>query len=64
MKGDPEEVNITNDFVPNCRNKSFSINQIITGLRQGFIKSNQLPDEIKIRVEAELLKRHPEIQTN
>ncbi len=63
MKGDPDEASIKNTFVPNCNNESFSISQIIFGLRKGFIKSSMIPEDIKYRVEAELLKRHPEIKT-
>lgn len=64
MNGDPTEANIKNTFVPNARNKSFSISQIIFGLQHGFIKYGTLPDDVKPRVEEELAKRHPEIKTN
>ncbi len=64
MKSDPQSPNIKNTFVPNCRNEYFSVNHIISGLRQGFIKFSQIPEDVKYRVEAELLKRHPEIKTN
>ncbi len=63
MYGDPQKTNIKNDFVNNCRNEFFSVDQIIFGLQHGFIKSSTLSEDVKIRVEAELIKRHPEIKT-
>lgn len=63
MKGDPVEQNITNTFVPNCSNKTFSVDSLVFMLRQGFVKLDMMPDDIKARVEAQLLKNHPEIQT-
>lgn len=63
MKGDPKEHNIENTFVPNCTNKTFSVGSLVYMLRQGFVKLSMMPDDIKARVEAELLKRHPEIKT-
>jgi len=63
LYGDPDKTNIKNDFVTNCRNEFFSVDQIIFGLQHGFIKSSTLSEDVKIRVEAELIKRHPEIKT-
>jgi len=63
MLGDPERQNIKNSFVSNARNDYFSINQIIFGLHHGFIKSTTLPVDVKVRVQEELRKRHPELKT-
>ncbi len=63
MYGDPEKANIKNTWLDNCRNEFFSINQIVFGLQHGFMKFTTLPEDIKYRVEAELMKRHPEIKT-
>jgi len=63
MKGDPVELNVKNTFVPNARNKTFSINNLVFMLRQGFVKFSDIPEDVKYRVEAELMKRHPEIKT-
>jgi len=61
MKGDPVELNIKNTFVPNCKNETFSVNNLVFMLRQGFVKFYMIPEDIKMRVEAELIKRHPEL---
>ncbi len=63
MKGDPIEHNITNTFVPNCSNKTFSVDSLVFMLRQGFVKINTIPEDVRARVEVELLKKHPEIKT-
>jgi len=51
---DPEEKNIKNDFAPNMRNECFSINNIISCLRHGFMQINKLPPGIADRVQYEL----------
>jgi len=61
MKGDPVEKNIKNTFVPLCKNQTFSVNQLVFMLRQGFVNFSMMPDDVKIRVEKELIKRHPKI---
>ena len=63
MNGDPEESNIKNTFVSNCRNETFSVNNLVFMLRQGFVKFSMMPKNVKIRVEAELMERHPELKT-
>lgn len=63
MIGDPVQSNIKNTFVPNCTNKTFSINNLVFMLRQGFVKKSMIPQEIKIRMTEELAKRHSEIKT-
>jgi len=57
MKGNPYEENIPNTFAPLCRKKMLSIADIIEGLRWGFFKSEKLPSEIKLRVNAEINRR-------
>lgn len=64
MKGDPDEKNIENTFVPNCSNEKFSVNGLVFMMRQGFVKLSMMPDDVKARVEVQLLKNHPEIKTN
>ena len=61
MKGDPKEPNIKNTFVSNCRNETFSVNQLVFMLRQRFVNFSMMPKDVKVRVEKELIKRHPEI---
>ena len=61
MKGDPEEKNIKNTFVSNCRNETFSVNQLVFMLRGGFVTISMMPKDVKVRVEKELIKRHPEV---
>ena len=63
MKGDPKESNIKNTFVSNCRNETFSVNCLVFMLRQGFVTISMMPKNVKIRVEAELMERHPELKT-
>ena len=60
-KGDPKEYNIENTFVPLCKNKTFSVRSLVHMLRQGFVTISMMPDDVKPRVEKELIKRHPEI---
>jgi len=54
MQGDPEEKNIKNDFAPNLRNESFSVNDIIDCIKGGFMRMNKLPPHIAQRVQEEL----------
>jgi len=61
MKGDPKEPNIKNTFVPLCKNKTFSVNSLVHMLMQGFVTISMMPKDVKVRVEKELIKRHPEI---
>jgi len=61
MKGDPKESNIKNTFVPLCKNKTFSVSCLVHMLSQGFVTISMMPDDVKPRVEKELIKRHPEI---
>ena len=61
MKGDPKESNIKNTFVSNCRNETFSVNCLVFMLRQGFVNFSMMPKDVKVRVEKELIKRHPEV---
>ncbi len=63
MYGDPEKSNIKNTFVPNCTNETFSVNNLVFMLKQGFVKLSMIPEDVKFRVEDELIKRHPEIKT-
>ena len=60
---DPEEKNIKNTFVSNCRNETFSVNQLVFMLRQGFVTISMMPDDVKARVEVELMNKHPELKT-
>ena len=61
MKDDPHEKNIKNTFVSNCRNETFSVNQLVFMLRQGFVTISMMPDDVKPRVELELMRQHPAI---
>jgi hypothetical protein len=61
MKGDPKERNIENTFVPNCGDKMLSVGSLEYMLRQGFVTLDMMPDDVKVRVEKELIKRHPEV---
>jgi len=58
MKGDPVQSNIKNTFVPNCKNETFSINNLVFMLRQGFVKNRMIPEEIKVRMREELTRRN------
>ena len=60
-KGDPKEHNIKNTFVPLCKNKTFSVRSLVHMLRQGFVTISMMPDDVKPRVELELMRQHPEI---
>ena len=61
-KGDPKEKNIKNTFVPNCKNEYFSVNSLVFMLRQGFVTISMMPDDVKARVEVELMNIHPELK--
>ena len=50
--------NIPNTFLPRCRNKKLSINALITFIRFGFCKIDDLPPEIKKPVLDEIKKRY------
>ena len=63
MNGDPKESNIKNTFVPLCKNKTFSVSCLVFMLRQGFVTISMMPKNVEIRVEAELMERHPELKT-
>jgi len=58
---DPKESNIKNTFVPLCKNQTFSVNCLVHMLMQGFVTISMMPDDVKVRVEKELIKRHPEV---
>jgi hypothetical protein len=57
MKGDPVESNIKNTFVPNCDNDTFSINNLVFMLRQGFVKNRMIPEDIMVRIKQEITIR-------
>ncbi len=61
MKGDPKEHNIKNTFVPLCKNKTFSVASLVYMLGQGFVDISMMPDDVKPRVELELMRQHPEV---
>ena len=61
MKGDPEEYNIKNTFVPLCKNETFSVKSLVHMMRQGFVDISMMPDDVKPRVELELIKQHPQL---
>jgi len=54
---DPTEYNIPNTFSPRCRTKIFSVSQLIHALKSGFVKSDDLPDDIRNRVQVEFDSR-------
>ena len=59
MKGDPYEENIPNTFAPRTKNKMFSIDMIIHGLRFGFLQMDSLPTDIRKKVNDVLESRKP-----
>ena len=61
MKSDPKERNIENTFVPNCGDKMLSVGSLAYMLRQGFVTLDMMPDDVKSRVEIQLMKNYPEI---
>jgi len=61
MKGDPKERNIENTFVPNCGDKMLSVGSLEYMLRQGFVTLDMMPNDIRERVEIEIMRQHPEI---
>ena len=54
MVSDTQIVNIPNTFAPNSKNKMFSVDMIIHGLRFGFIQIDSLPEDVKTRVQDKL----------
>ena len=44
---DPSIANIENTFLPRCRNKKLSINALISFIKFGFCKIDDLPPEVK-----------------
>jgi len=59
MKGDPYEENIPNTFAPRTKNKMFSIDMIIHGLRFGFLQMDSLPTDVRKKVNDVLESRKP-----
>ncbi len=49
---------IPNTFAPNSRNRMFSVDMIIHGLRFGFIQMKNLPEDVRIKVQNELDRKH------
>ena len=54
---DPYERNIPNTFLPDCRNKMLSVDDLIAGLRVGIISFDVISPEISERVHLEIEKR-------
>lgn len=48
---------IPNTFLPRCRNKTFSINGLVYLLVKSFYKEEELPEEIRVKVRAEINRR-------
>ena len=51
---DPTEKYIKNDFLPNCTNKTLSVNDIILLLQRGFCSIDGLPPKIQDDIQSVL----------
>ena len=51
---------IPNTFAPRTKNKMFSIDMIIHGLRFGFLQMDSLPTDVRKKVNAVLESRKPQ----
>ncbi len=54
---DTKIVNIKNTFLPNFRNEYFSIEGLITILRQGFWPMDAIPEDVRDKIEIILEER-------
>ena len=54
---DPYVRNIPNTFLPDCVNQVFSINDLITAVRLGFVSLERIPPDIAHKVHLEIEKR-------
>jgi len=48
---DTKIVNIKNTFLPNFRNEFFCIEDLITGLKQGFFPMRAIPEDVRKKVQ-------------
>ena len=60
---DPKIKNIENTFMPNCINKYLSINGVIASLQRGFCEFDDLPEDVKEKVNIILEQRLRESNT-
>lgn len=50
--------NIPNTFAHRCDNQVFSVNSLVHLVMHGFIKKDDIPEDVRIRITNEIHKRY------